>query len=100
MVRFFDTFFRHWFIMDPSIDLIFTDVRSRTSVMARMIAFMCQNCDKFDKPEVMQAIRRVAYAHHRAGVKPRHYDAMVEVPVCAFADAPIRLRRPRACCSR
>lgn len=78
IVRFFDAFFRNWFLMDPSVDLIFTDIKSRSSVMARMISFMCKNCDKLDRPDIMKAIERVTAAHVRVGVKPRHYDHMAK----------------------
>lgn len=36
-------------LLDPAIDLVFSDLRARSQVMSRMIAFMTTKCDKFNE---------------------------------------------------
>lgn len=76
MVIFFDAFFSSCFSLDPSMELIFNDVKTRADVMSRMIGFLIRNCDKLDDADVKLFIERIAWAHVRSNVQSGHYHTM------------------------
>jgi hemoglobin-like flavoprotein len=76
MLVFFDAFFAACFALDPSMELIFSDVKTRADIMSRMIGFLIRNCDKLDDPDVKLFIERIAWAHVRANVQSGHYHTL------------------------
>jgi hypothetical protein len=74
-VVFFDFFFRHWFAVDPAIELVFSDVRSQVSVMTtRMISFLLKYADTLNDPNTLTFVRRIALAHRNNHVQAAWYE--------------------------